>query len=105
MPAALTIRCMFPPLSKARASLYALTDGRLLTYQALRLLMRLDDDLRYARADFNDDRFRRTMRARSKAVARLRRRWEKLNPQPRMTLGSLSRRYHANLALYLNLQR
>jgi hypothetical protein len=101
MSALLTIRCVFPPPSKARPSPYALTGDRLLTCQAMWLLMRVDTELRYARADFNDDRFRRIMRARPKAVARLRRRWAMLNPQPQIALGSLRRRYHANLAQYL----
>ena len=67
----------------------------------MRLLMLLDTELRYARADFNEDRFRRIMRARPKAVSRLRRRWAMLNPQPAIALGSLRRRYHANPILYL----
>src|SRR6266849_1883202 len=100
MSAPVTIRCMFPPL-KASSARYALIGERLLTYQAMRLLMRLDTEMRCARADFNDDRFRRIMQARSKAVLRLRRRWEMLNPQPRIPLGSLRRRYHANLTRYL----
>ena len=100
MSAPLTIRCMFPPL-KASSVRYALIGERLLTYQAMRLLMRLDAEMRCARADFNDDRFRRIMQARSRAVKRLRRRWEMLNPQPRIALGTLCRRYHANLARYL----
>lgn len=81
--------------------LRALSGDRLLTYQAIRLLMRLDTELRYARADFHEDRFRRIMRARPKAVVRLRRRWVMLDPQPSIPLGSLRRRYHANLAQYL----
>ncbi len=101
MSATLTIKCFFPPPSKVSPSPYALAGERLLTYQAMRLLTRLDTELRCARADFNDDRFRRIMQARSKAVVRLRRRWEMLNPQPRIALGTLCRRYHANLARYL----
>jgi hypothetical protein len=96
MSALLTIRCTLPPPSK-----YVLTGERLLTYQAMRLLMRLDNELRLARADFADDRFRRIMKARSKAVLRLQRRWAILKPQPALPLGSLRRRYHANLAQYL----
>ncbi len=65
------------------------------------LLMRLDTDLKSARADWNQDRFRRLMRLRPKAVARLRRRWERLNPSPQIPLGSLRRRYHANIAGHL----
>jgi len=41
------------------------------------------------------------MHARSKAVLRLQRRWDKVDPSPAIPLGSLSRRYHANLAQYL----
>jgi hypothetical protein len=78
-----------------------LSGDRLLAYQALRLLTRLDQELREARADWNRDSFRRIMRARSKAVARAQRRWAKLDPQPFLPLGSLRRRYHANLARYL----
>lgn len=101
MTAVLTIRCTFPPPTKASPSPYALTGDRLLTCQAMRLLMRLDTELRYARADFNEDRFRRIMRARPKAVSRLRRRWVMLVPKPSISLGSLRRRYHANPILYL----
>ena len=74
-----------------------------LAAQALQLLMRLDRALREARADWNQDRFRRVMRARSGAVARVRRRWNSLNPAPAIGLGELRRRYHANLAGYLYL--
>ena len=79
----------------------ALTGNRLLAFEALRLMMRLDRDLQEARAQWNQDWFRRVMRARSRAVPRLRRRWETLDPQPTIPLGSLMRRYHANLAEYL----
>ena len=74
----------------------------LLAAQALQLLMRLDRELREARADWNQDRFRRVMRARCKAVSRVRRRWRSLNPAPAVGLGKLRRRYHANLAGYLH---
>jgi len=80
---------------------YALSGQRLLAAQALQLLMRLDQALRDARADWNQDRFRRIMRARSKAVSRVRRRWISLTPAPAVSLGKLRRRYHANLAGYL----
>jgi hypothetical protein len=73
----------------------------LLAAQAMRLLIRLDQNLRKARAQFNQDWFRRIMRARPKAVSRLRRRWSKMAPPPPIPLGSLRRRYHANLAKYL----
>lgn len=83
------------------ASQWILSGERLLTAQALQLLMRLDQALREARADWNQDRFRRVMRARSTAVSRLRRRWVSLDPAPAVGLGKLRRRYHANLAGYL----
>ena len=86
-----------PPVQQ----LSGLTGDRLLAVEALQLLTRLDRDLREARAQWNQDWFRRVMHARSKAVVRVRRRWEKLNPRP-IPLGSLRRRYHANLARYLN---
>jgi hypothetical protein len=80
---------------------FALSGERLLAAQALQLLMRLDLELRRARADWNQDRFRRVMRMRSKAVSRVRRRWRCVNPAPGVVLGTLRRRYHANLAGYL----
>jgi hypothetical protein len=78
-----------------------LTGERLLASQAIRLLMRLDSELLEARAQWNQDWFRRIMRIRPKAVLRLRRRWAKLHPTPVIPLGTLRRRYHANLASYL----
>jgi len=96
-----TIRCyLYPPLT-ARALWPKLNPERELSAQAIQLLMRLDSKLREARADWNDDRFRRLMRSRPKAVRRLIRRWEQLDPKPLMPLGSLRRRYHANLAGHL----
>ena len=86
-------------LAEARPTV--LTGDQLLAAQAMRLLMRLDSELLEARAQFNRDWFRRLMHARPKAVSRLRRRWGKINPRPRLPLGSLRRRYHANLARYL----
>lgn len=74
---------------------------RLLAAQAMRLLMRIEGDLREARAQFNQDWFRRLMRVRPKAALRLRRRWAKVYPPPAIPLGNLRRRYHANLARYL----
>jgi hypothetical protein len=82
----------------------ALTGERLLAAQAMRLLMRLDGELLEARAQWNQDWFRRVMHARSKAVSRLQRRWNIINPAPRVPLGSLRRRYHANLGRYLYAQ-
>lgn len=78
-----------------------LTGSRLLTVEAMHLLISLDGDLREARAQWNHDWFRRLMRIRPKAVSRLRRRWAKLEPRPAIPLGRLRRRYHANLANYL----
>jgi hypothetical protein len=78
-----------------------LIGDRLLVAQAMTLLIRLDQDVRKARAEFNEDWFRRIMRARPKVVSRLRRRWMKISPSPPIPLGSLRRRYHANLAKYL----
>ena len=78
-----------------------LTGDRLLAFEALRLMMRLDGDIREARAQWNQDWFRRVMHARSKATSRLRRRWENLERRLAIPLGRLRRRYHANLAEYL----
>ena len=96
-----TIRCYAHVRIPSPISVASLTTYRLLAVQATRLLMCLDTLLSEARADWNHDRFRRLMRLRQKAVARLRRRWEKLNPPPRIPLGSLRRRYHANIAGHL----
>ena len=79
----------------------ALVGDRLLAFQALRLLMSLDHELLDARAEWNQDWFRRLMRIRPRAVRRLSRRWERLTPTPSIRLGTLRRRYHANLARYL----
>ena len=78
-----------------------LTGDRLLTFEAMHLLISLNRDLREARAQWNQDWFRRLMRIRPKAVSRLRRRWAKLDPPPAIPLGTLKRRYHANLSRYL----
>src|SRR5215204_593248 len=78
-----------------------LAGNHLLTFEAMHLLISLDSDLREARAQWNQDWFRRLMHIRPKAVSRLRRRWAKLDPAPTIPLGSLRRRYHANLAQYL----
>ena len=96
-----TIYC-FPDAETSRwTSRLVLSGERLTAAQALQLLMRLDRELKEARADWNQDRFRRVMRARSKAASRVRRRWNSLNPAPSIALGKLRRRYHANLAGYL----
>jgi hypothetical protein len=98
---ALTIRCYgYPLVATSPRSL--LKPDRKLVFEAMTLLMHLDRELREARADWNQDRFRRIMRLRPRVVARLRRRWEILNPQPSIPLGRLRRRYHANLAGFLN---
>src|ERR1043166_2404422 len=60
------------------------------------------NELVESRADWNEDRIPRLMRLRPKCVSRLRRRWERLNPKPRIPLGTLRRRYHATLAGHLN---
>jgi hypothetical protein len=96
-----TIRCYLYRVLTPNSWQADLPRERELTVQAMTLLMRLDTQLREARADWNQDRFRRLMRLRPKAVARLRRRWEKLNPSPRIPVGSLRRRYHANIAGHL----
>lgn len=85
----------------AEALPVALVGDRLLAYQSMRLLTRLDRDLLAARAQWNQDWFRRLMRIRRMAVERLRRRWQKLTPAPSIRLGQLRRHYHANLASYL----
>ena len=96
-----TICCYLDAEVSRWKSRFVLSGERLLAAEALRLLMRLDRELREARADWNQDRFRRVMRARSKAVSRVRRRWSSLDPAPAIALGKLRRRYHANLAGYL----
>jgi hypothetical protein len=97
----LTIRCyLYLPLTATAPTLY-LSPDRELTAQAMTLLMKVDNELLEARADWNEDRFRRLMRLRPKCVCRLRRRWERLNPKPRIPLGTLRRRYHANLSGHL----
>ena len=96
-----TIRCYHYPLTITGWRRVPLTRDRQLAAQAMTLLMGIDRELRYARAGWNEDRFRRIMRLRPKAVTRLRRRWEKLSSSPRIPLWSLRRRYHANLAGHL----
>lgn len=85
----------------AEALPVALVGDRLLAFQALQLVMRLDRDLLEARAQWNQDWFRRLMRIRPRVVRRLSRRWERLTPTPSLRLGTLRRHYHANLARYL----
>ena len=98
---ALTIRCYVYPLVTTSPPPFLKSD-RKLAFEAMTLLMRLDRELREARADWNQDRFRRLMRLRPRVLARLRRRWEILNPPPPIPLGTLRRRYHANLAGHLH---
>jgi hypothetical protein len=96
-----TICCYLDAELSRWTSRFVLSGERLLAAEALRLLMRLDRALREARADWNQDRFRRVMRARSKAASRVRRRWRSLDPAPAIALGKFRRRYHASLAGYL----
>jgi hypothetical protein len=98
---ALTIRCYEYPVMTVSPP-QPLPPDRELVVAAMTLFMRIEIEVREARADWNEDRFRRLMRLRPKAVIRLRRRWERLDPQPRIPLGNLRRRYHANLAGHLN---
>src|SRR5947207_15016959 len=96
-----TIRCYtYPVITTSPPK--SLSPDRKLAAQAMTLFMRIESEMQEARADWNQDRFRRLMRLRPRAVTRLRRRWERLNPQPRIPLGSLRRRYHANLSCYLH---
>ena len=97
---ALTIRCYVYPLVTTSPRPFLKPD-RKLAFEAMTLLMRLDHELREARADWNQDWFRRLMRLRPSLVARLRRRWLVLNPQPSIPLGTLRRGYHAKLAGHL----
>src|SRR5581483_169418 len=77
-----TIRCyLYPPLT-ASALWPKLNPERELTALAIRLLMRLDSELREGRADVNDDRVRIVMRSLRRAVRWLVRRWERLDPKP-----------------------
>jgi hypothetical protein len=96
----LTIRCYAYPILTTSPPRRLSPDYQLAT-QAMTLLMRLDNGIRDARADWNEDRFRRLMRLRPRVVQRLRRRWERLVTQPQIPLGTLRRRYHANLAGHL----
>lgn len=75
----------------AEAKPIVLTGERLLAAEAMWLLMRLNRDIREARAQWNQDWFRRLMHARSKVVLRLRRRWLALNPSPTLSLTTPSR--------------
>jgi hypothetical protein len=85
----------------AEAEPIALIVEQLVAAQAMRLLLRLDNEILEARAQWNQDWFRRLMRIRPKAASRLKRRWAKLDPVAGVRLGILRRRYHASLARYL----
>lgn len=95
-----TIHCYLYPLVTSAAPIYLRPDQRL-AFEAMKFLLRLDHEMRETRADWNEDRFRRLMRLRPKAVRRLERRWVNLEFRPRIPLGSLRRRYHPNLSCYL----
>ena len=95
------IRCYAYP-TVATSPPTSLPPDRELAAEAMTLFLQIESEMKAARADWNQDRFRRLMRLRPKVVARLRRRWAILIPMPRIPLGQLRRRYHANLALYLN---
>src|SRR6266852_6798066 len=95
------IRCYFVPPLMRPGTTVLLTADRQLAYEAMRLLIRLDGLLREARADWNQDCFRRLMRLRTKTATRIRRRWARLDRPPAVPLGALRRRYHPNLACYL----
>ena len=58
--------------------------------EAMQLFMRLDRELLEARAQWNQDWFRRLMRIRPRAVRRLRRRWERLESATLYPLGTLA---------------
>ena len=79
----------------------ALPENCLLALRALRLLRLLDRELEEARAQWNQDWFRRVMRVRARAIARLQRRWERVFPGAPLEAKDLRRRYHANVGLYL----
>jgi len=95
-----TIRCYTYPVITTSPR-RPLTPDRELAVESMTLFMRIESEVIEARAEWNQDRFRRLMRLRPRVVIRLRRRWERLNPQPRIPLGTLRRRYHANLSGYL----
>ncbi len=97
---ALTIRC-YTYAVMATSPPKPLPPDRELAVQTMILFMRIESEVREARAEWNQDRLRRLMRLRPKVVARLQRRWERLNPLPRIPLGSLRRRCHANISAYL----
>jgi len=78
-----------------------LVGDRLLTAQAMTLLIHCDRDIREARSQINQDWYRRLMRIRRRVVMRLQRRWTGVEPPPMVPLGKLRRRYHANLLNYL----
>jgi hypothetical protein len=95
-----TIRCYAYPVVTTSVP-ERLPPDRQLAVDAMTLYMRVENEFRQARADWNQDRFRRLMRLRPRVVTRLRRRWEILNPQLRIQLGALRRRYHPTLSGHL----
>ena len=66
-----TIYCYLDAGISRRTSRSLPSHERLRAVEALQLLIRLDRELRHARADWNQDRFRRVMKARAKAVSRV----------------------------------
>ena len=76
MSAAFTKSKHWTALVPDRASQDRSLADRLLAAEAMQLFIRLDRGLMEARAQWNQDWFRRVMHARSKAVSRLRRRWQ-----------------------------
>lgn len=88
------------PELKRTAQPKTLCVERVLTFQAMLLLIRLDRALLEARAQWNQDWFRRVMRVRKLAVRRLQRRWSSIQPPPKLPLGKLRRRHHPNIALF-----
>jgi hypothetical protein len=72
----------------------------LLAVQALQLVMRVDRDLREARAQWNQDWFRRLMRLRRKVIRRLHRRLFLFAARRKSIIGLLRRRYHPNIAMH-----
>jgi hypothetical protein len=76
-----TICCYSDWRVDAKTGRQGFLGNQLLTAEAIHLLKRLESDLTNAHADWNEDRFRRAMRARKHAVARLERRWHRLSPR------------------------
>lgn len=94
----------YGPLTVIDSHSLTFTGKQALAVEAAQLLIRLDHDLLEARAQWNQDWFRRLMRSRPKVVRRLRRRWQQLERLPAIDLGRLQRRHHAHLGghFYVN---